>query len=93
MSGFNLLRLDDLRLFWTILRGEFKLSGLRNRDLREALRGKTSSQISRLLLRMRTHGLIKKIGRTHKYYVTRFGERVLLAAMQVREFIIIPSLA
>ena len=93
VSGFNLLRLEDLRLLWTILRGEFKLSGLRNRDLREALGGRTSSQISRLLLRMRKHGLIKKIGGTHKYYVTRFGERVLLAAMQLREFVLIPSLA
>ena len=25
--------------------------------------------------------------------LTRFGERVLLAAMQVREFVLIPSLA
>ena len=34
---------------------------------------------------MRVHGLIKRIGRTYKYYITRLGKRTLLAGLQVRE--------
>jgi hypothetical protein len=39
------------------------------------------------------HGVVKKIGRTYKYYLTRFGKRVIAAALKVREFVIIPTLA
>jgi hypothetical protein len=37
------------------------------------LQGKTSGQISRLLKRLPVHGLVKKIGKTYKYYLTSFG--------------------
>lgn len=71
-GGFNLFCGDDLALFQAIVRGKFTISGLRNRDLQTRL-NKTAGQVSRLLKRLRLHGLIKKIGRTYKYYLTRFG--------------------
>ena len=48
--------------------------------------------MSRLLKRLRLHGLIKKIGHTYKYYITEPGRRLLLALLKLRESIIIPTL-
>ena len=49
--------------------------------------------MSRTLKRLRTHGLIKKIGHTYKYYVTSFGKEVVTTALKLRELVIIPQLA
>ena len=49
-----------------LARGEFNISGFRGRDLRRHLPGYAGSQMSRVLKRLRTHGVIKKIGRTYK---------------------------
>jgi hypothetical protein len=90
--GFNFFLSDDLRLFEALVRGEFNISGITNRALRKLLH-KPSSAISRLCKRLRSHGIIKRVGRTYKYYLTSFGRRVVAAALKVRAFIIIPSLS
>jgi hypothetical protein len=91
--GFNLLQSEDLALCLVLTRGEFNISGFQNRDLRRHLTGYSAAQLSRVLKRLRTHGIVKKIGRTYKYYVTTFGKRVLASALRLREFVIIPALA
>ena len=90
-SGFNLFDLDDENLLCSIVRGEFNISGLQNKTLRRHLPELNSGQTSRLLKRLRSHGLIKKIGRTYKYYVTTFGKEVVTAALKLRELVIIPQ--
>jgi hypothetical protein len=90
--GFNLFHGDDLELFLAIARGEFTISGCRNKNLRGML-NRTGSQVSRMLKRLRTHVLIKKIGRTYKYYLTTLGTKVVTTALKLREMFIIPSLA
>jgi hypothetical protein len=90
--GFNLFYGDDLQLFLLISRGEFNISGFHNSSLRTLLHNKTSQQISRMLKRLRKHGLIKKIGRTYKYYLTALGRRLSATALKLREMYIIPSL-
>ena len=91
--GFNFFDDDDDALFRTIARGEFNINGMQNKTLRRFLRGKTSSQVSRLLKCLRLHGLIKKIGRTYKYYLTQFGKQVITTGMKLRELVVIPQLA
>lgn len=91
--GFNLLREEDHRLFLALSRGEFTISGMTNRALRRVLPGKTGGQLSRLLKRLRMHGLIKKIGRTYKYYLTQLGRATVIAALKLRELVVIPTLA
>ena len=91
--GFNLFDGGDLDLFETIVAGEFTISGFRNRDLRLRLPGKSSSQISRLLKRLRLHGLIKKVGKIYKYYLTRLGRSVVTTALKLRRLYVIPALA
>jgi len=93
VRGFNLLQREDHELFCAIVRGEFAITGMTNRRLREVLKDKTGSQVSRLLRALRLHGLIKKIGRTYKYYLTEFGRRVSASALKLREQFIVPALA
>ncbi len=90
--GFNLFSGDDLDPFRAIIRGEFNISGFQNRNLRRYLSGKSAHQVSRLLKRLRKHGLIKKIANTYKYYLTALGRKVTATALKLREMYIIPSL-
>ena len=90
--GFNLFDGNDLELLSAIVRGEFNISGFSNKALRKVVKGKKSHQVSRLLKRLRKHGLIKKIGKTYKYYLTALGRRVTATALKLREMYIIPSL-
>ena len=91
--GFNFLAEPDVELLRTISRGEFTISGFQNKDLRRHLPGNDGRRISHLLKRLRTHGLIKKIGHTYKYYLTQLGRRVAATVLKIREFIAIPGLA
>ena len=88
--GFNLFHGPDLALFRTILRGEFTISGFQARQLRPHLAALSGAQLSRLLKRLRTHGLIKKIGKRYKYYLTALGRTVATSALKLRELVIIP---
>ena len=90
--GFNLFDGHDLELFPAILRGQFSISGLENRSLRSFLHGKNTHQVSRRPKRRRKHELIKKVTKTHKYYLTSWGRKVTAMAIKLREMYIIPSL-
>lgn len=91
--GFNLFKADDLKLFIALANGGHTIQGFKNAILRRRLPNPSSAQISRTLKCLRMHGLIKKIGRTYKYYLTRFGQTVVLTALKLRELVVIPSLA
>ena len=92
-SGFNLFDPNDETLLRSIVRGEFNITGLQNKTLRRYLPELNTRQVSRALKRLRTHGLIKKIGHTYKYYATAFGKEVVATALKLRELVIIPQLA
>ena len=89
---FRALRLSDsadLSLLAAISRGEFVISGFRNRDLRQFLYSppktkederRLSSKMSRQLRLLRAHGIIRKIQKTHRYQITTRG-RLLTAAL------------
>ena len=91
--GFNLFDATDEALLTAIARGEFNISGMKNKTLRRFLPDKTTGQVSRMLKRLRLHGLIKKVGRSYKYYLTQFGKTVITTALKLRELVIIPQLA
>jgi hypothetical protein len=85
---------QDLDLLRAVHRGEFKINGFRNRDLRALLfptqttadlEKKRAGSISRKLALLQAHGLIKKIQGTHRYVLTHKGATTitaLLAALQ-----------
>jgi hypothetical protein len=91
--GFNLFKATDLRIFEVIARGEFTISGLKNRFLQKLLPELNPGQISRVIKRLRTHGLLRKVGNTYKYYLTKLGKITILAALKLRRFTLIPELA
>lgn len=91
-KGFNFFTDEDQKLFEAIVSGEFNISGFQNKNLRTKLSCKTSPQISRMLKRLHVHGLIKKIGRTYKYYVTKLGNQVITMGLKLKELVIIPEL-
>ncbi len=91
-KGFNFFDSEDLELLRVIVRGEYNISGFQNKNIKEQMH-KSSGQISRLLKRLRTHGLIKKIRNTYKYYLTVLGRKVIAMGLKLREIFIIPHLA
>lgn len=91
--GFNLFLGEDYRLFLTLGQGQWAISGFRAADLRTQLPDLTPGRSSYLLKRLRTHGLIKKIGHRYKYYLTKLGRRVLVTSLILRECFVLPSLA
>ena len=93
LRGFNLMTDSDLKLFLVLARPEWTISGLRAANLRQHLPHCSAAQISRLLKRLRAHGLIKKVGRTYKYYLTRLGQRAIVAVLHLRETILLKGLA
>ena len=92
-KGFNLLSEEDAALFRTLLRGEFTISGFSAKELRQLFADKNPGQMTRLLRRLRAHGLIKKVSKRYKYYLTEFGRQATTMALKLREMTVIPQLA
>lgn len=91
-KGINFFDNDDLKLLLSIVRGEFLINGFRNKNLRCFYKDKSSSQISRILKRLRLHRLVRKVAGCHKYYVTALGKQVVCAALTIKEQLLIPAL-
>lgn len=92
-KGFHLFSEEDSSLFRTLLRGEFVIQGFTNNALRQQLSTFNAGQVTRLLKRLRVHGLIKRTGRRYKYYLTEFGRQAATMALKLRELVIIPAFA
>jgi len=86
---------NDIALLEAIARGEFAISGFRNRDIRPQLypaastalpaeRPRLSARISRLLRILRAHGLIQKIQKTTRYRLTDHGHTLIAAIFATR---------
>ncbi len=91
--GFNFFDQEDETLFLALARGEFTISGLQNKTLRRWLPQYNSGQLSRILRRLRTHGLIKKAAHCYKYYLTALGKHVIALGLKLKQLVIIPELA
>jgi hypothetical protein len=84
---------DDSALLAALMRSEFTLSGLRNRDLQAILFSSPaatpkqarsrSASVTRMLRLLRAHGLITKIQGTHRYQLTASARKVGPAILTV----------
>jgi DNA-binding MarR family transcriptional regulator len=92
-AGFNFFSPQNLALMTVLMRGEYNTNGLRNKDLREHLEDRSPGQVSRLLKRLRLHGLVKKSGGGYRYFVTSLGKQALALGLMLRDLKIIPALA
>ena len=94
LKGFNPVARDDVKLFESVLRGENVLQGLRNKDVRQKIFGdssdpvqkkKESCKITRSLNRLHAHQMIAKIPRSRRWRVTDLGNKLMAAAIHLRE--------
>jgi len=93
-AKFNPVTQHDCTLFAAVLAGEHTLNGFRNRDLRAHLYDQPAStpqdskrrcaRVSRLIAKLRGHGLIAKVKDARLYRVTQHGHRVMFAALHFR---------
>ncbi len=89
-KGFNFFSADDLAILIAITRGEFNINGFRNKNLQKLL-GFTGSKISRLIKRLKVHGLIKKANDSYKYYMTKIGKETIIMAEKIKELVLVPA--
>jgi hypothetical protein len=92
-KGFNFFSETDQRLFVILSRGEFNIYGFQNKSVAQFLPDKSSSTITRILKRLLSHGLIKRVKGTYKYYLTKLGKSVITTGLVVKNMVVIPSLA
>lgn len=85
----------EQQLFLAVLRGEHRLQGFRNKDLAQRLYGQRTKdaaqrrrrcgRVTRLIQLLRAHGLVAKIPRTRRYRITVQGEKLMRAALKVKQ--------
>ena len=90
ISGFNVWAPDVVRIMETVCDGRYLINGFRNKDISRFIlpdmkdARKRSSKTSRILKKLRQHGLIKKVPRSRRYHVTSKGRRVMGALIELR---------
>jgi hypothetical protein len=92
-KGLNFFGKADKKIMLTLARGEFNIYGFRCKDLIKHLVHYSSDQLSRLLKRLRVHGIIKKIRKSYKYYLTSFGKEIITCSQKVINMVLIPQLS
>lgn len=80
-SGFNLLSEDTIKVLKVISGGEFLLNGFDNKSIRRRIyKGSENQTIigktTRLLAKLKAHGMIKKVPHKNRYYLTAHGRDV-----------------
>ena len=81
-TGFNILEKDTLKLFSIISSGEYLINGFTNKNIRNKyfdieITSKEINKLTRLLSKLKAHGLIKKVARKNKYYLTTNGRKII----------------
>lgn len=83
---------QDIQLFNTINRGEFKINGFANKDILQHLftenissvqqKRRMGARVTRMIAMLRAHGIIKKVRKRYRYHLTSKGQRVVAAILQ-----------
>jgi len=81
-SAFNVLNPDTLDLFASLSDGAYVINGFDNKLLRRKIFADPDSRFSinkttRVIGKLRAHGIIKKVPKKHRYYVTASGRRII----------------
>lgn len=91
-KGFNFFEKADQDVLVYLTSGEFNISGFRNKNLKKRFKNLSPFKISRMLKRLRVIGLIKRIGKSYKYYLSTLGKEAILTALKIKNLVIIPEL-
>lgn len=80
-AGFNLLSEETATLFKALASGDFIINGFDNKSIRSRVYEdrnslRTINKTTRLFSKLRAHGLIKKVPRKNRYYLTARGRKI-----------------
>jgi len=80
-TGFNILEKDTLKLLSIISAGEYLINGFTNKNIRtnyfhKDISKKDINKMTRILAKLKAHGIIKKVARKNKYYLTTNGRKI-----------------
>ena len=81
-SGINILNEENLKIFSEISKGEYLINGFTNKAIRKNIfenseDKKIINKTTRLLAKLKAHGLIKKVANKNKYYLTTSGRKII----------------
>ena len=93
IRGFNFFDATEQDLLRAIQRPEFNIHGLRRADLKKYLPLVSNVKLSRYLKRLRILGLIKRVAKTYRYYLTHIGRLAVATCEKLTEFAIVKTLA
>ena len=93
IKGLNFFAPAEQKLLRALQRPEFNIHGVRRAQLKAFVANYSDSRLSRELYRLRVLGLIKRVARSYRYYLTRLGRAAIAAACSLTQFQIIPALA
>ncbi len=84
ITGFNLLNNETLKLLQVISNGKYLINGFTNKSIRKEIFYESDSKskyiinkTTRLLYKLKCHGIIKKVARKNKYYLTTNGRNLI----------------
>jgi len=94
VAAFNPIRPDTADLFAAVLSGDFTINGFRNRDLQGKLypaaatdaadAKRRTHRTSRLIAKLRGHGLITRVKNSRLYRLTARGPKAMWPAIRFR---------
>ena len=81
-AGINILNEKNLELFSEISKGEYLINGFSNKNIRKNIFKNSEdkniiNKTTRILAKLRAHGIIKKVSRKNKYYLTTKGRKII----------------
>lgn len=85
-SGFNLLSKETASLFHAMASGDFIINGFDNKRIRDRVypdsdSPKTTNKTTRLFSKLKAHGIIKKVPKKNRYYLTSRGRSIINAVL------------
>jgi hypothetical protein len=92
IKGLNFFARAEQALLRALQRPEFNIHGMRRADIKPFV-PLNDAALSRQLHRLRVLGLIKRVTRSYRYYLTRIGRAAIAAACSLTQFHIVPALA
>jgi hypothetical protein len=92
VKGVNFFEAGDKALLEALQNPRVNIAGIRRSDLVAELGMFSPGQLSRRLRWLRDLGVIKKVRRTYRYYLTKAGRAAVAAGCRIRETTIVPAM-
>ena len=96
-QGFNPLNREDCIIFQQLVNKSFIVNGFTNKSLKSALlqqiadKNWNTGKVSRLIKRLRVFGLVRKVHKTYKYFLTEKGRMLTTLTIKLRNITVIPA--